>query len=58
MFSGQGKWAKIGEQQKEQIINHMRYAYNNRLSQNPKGVETAKKYSWANSARIIMDIIQ
>ena len=57
-FMGQGNWAKIGEQQKEQIINHMRYAYNNRLRQNPKGVETAKKYSWANSARIIMDIIQ
>lgn len=57
VFNGQGNWAKIGEQQKEQIISHMRYAYNNRLSQNPQGLETAKKYGWNKTANIIMERI-
>lgn len=49
-FLGQGKWAKIGVDQKDQIIEHMRHSYKTRVNTNESGVLTAKKYSWMNSA--------
>lgn len=56
-FIGQGNWAKIGNDQKDQIISHMRYCYNNRIIANKDGVETAKKYSWLNSAQTLLGCI-
>lgn len=52
-FRNQGNWAKIGEKQKDQIIEYMRYLYQNRISTNKNGILTAEKYSWTNSANII-----
>lgn len=49
-FKGQGNWAKIGQNQIDQTIEHMRYLYSNRINTNTNGVETANKYSWQNSA--------
>lgn len=49
-FYGQGNWAKIGPQEKKTIIEHMRYAYENRLNSNENGLKTAQIYSWKNSA--------
>jgi glycosyltransferase involved in cell wall biosynthesis len=57
-FVGQGNWAKIGQSEKNQIIDHMRYCYKNRLSTNIEGVKTAKQYSWINSSNIIYGCIQ
>ncbi len=56
-FFGQGNWAKIGEKQKEQCIEHMRTlasfdAYS--LS----AIETAKKLSWENTAKQIVEILK
>jgi len=56
-FQGQGNWAKIGKNQIDNIIEHMRYVYNNRISVNQPGIETAKKYSWANSAQEVLRCI-
>jgi glycosyltransferase involved in cell wall biosynthesis len=56
-FVGQGNWAKIGNNQKDQIIEHMRYCYNNRIITNAYGVETAQKYSWLNSAQKLLGCI-
>lgn len=53
-FKGFGNWAKIGNAQLEQIVHHMKYVYNNRVDSNPNGVLTAKKYSWNNTANIIL----
>lgn len=52
-FNGQGNWAKIGENQIEQIVEHMRYVYKNNIKDNPCGVKTANKYSWTNTAACI-----
>lgn len=49
-FNGVGEWAKIDQKQKDQIIEHMRYVAKNRISTNDNGIETAKKFSWKNSA--------
>lgn len=56
-FVGQGSWAKIDKKEKDQIIDHMRYVYKNRIITNPAGVITAQKYSWANSANLIKGCI-
>ena len=57
-FHGQGNWAKIGNEQKIQMIKHMRYIHNcrqnNNLLINQAGIETAKVYSWDNTAREII----
>jgi glycosyltransferase involved in cell wall biosynthesis len=49
-FNGQGNWGKISQDQKDQIIEYMRYSYKNRINSNENGINTAKKFSWENSA--------
>jgi len=49
-FHGLGQWARIGESQKEQTIHYMREVYKNRTTTNVHGIETAKIFSWENSA--------
>lgn len=56
-FHGHGNWAHLGEKQLEQTVEHMRFVYNNRVSSNPNGLETAKMYSWENTAAVIYDTI-
>lgn len=52
-FNGFGNWAKIGNNQLEQIVYYMKYVYSNRIDTNPNGVLTAKAHSWDNTAQII-----
>ena len=53
-FDGKtGEWAFIGTNQIEQISEHMRFIHENKPD-NPSGLETAKEYSWKNSAKKIM----
>lgn len=56
-FFGNGHWAKLGDNELAQTVEYMRYAYNNKISSNPEGVISAKKYDWNNTARIILDTI-
>jgi glycosyltransferase involved in cell wall biosynthesis len=55
-FNGQGNWAKISQDQKDQIIEHMRYLYKNRINSNKNGINTAKKFSWENTASKILGV--
>lgn len=52
-FFGQGNWAKLAKDEKDNIINSMRYVYNNDVRHNKLGITTAIKYSWNNTADII-----
>ena len=52
-FKGQGNWAKIGIKQIDQIIEHMRYCYKNKINTNIKGLETGQKFSWEQTSAII-----
>lgn len=56
-FFGEGKWAKLGENQLSQTIDHMRYLYSNNIISNPNGIKSAEKYSWKNTAQIILNTI-
>jgi glycosyltransferase involved in cell wall biosynthesis len=52
-FNGFGNWAKIDQNQIEQIVHYMRFVYHNDITTNPNGILTAKKYSWDHTASII-----
>tara|TARA_R100001163_G_scaffold54262_3_gene41603 strand:+ start:3500 stop:4558 length:1059 start_codon:yes stop_codon:yes gene_type:complete len=58
-FNGQGSWAHIGDSQKQQLIDHMKIIHTQKqsgvLSQNMDGIETAKKFSWKNSAKKFLE---
>lgn len=58
-FHGQGNWAKIGNDQKIEIIKHMKYVHNCRkggnLNINKSGIETAQKFTWNNTAKEILN---
>lgn len=53
-FFGQGNWAKIGDPQKDQFIEHMRHCYKNRISGNPSGESTAFALSWDNTCNQLL----
>ena len=50
-FFGQGNWLSL-DNTEEQVIEHMRFIYKNR-PKNPRGLETAKQFSWTNSANLL-----
>jgi glycosyltransferase involved in cell wall biosynthesis len=52
-FDGYGKWADLGDRQIEQLVEHMRFVYNNNIKDNINGFNTAKQYTWTNTANII-----
>lgn len=56
-FFGNGKWAKLGDNELAQTIDYMRYLYNNKITSNLNGINSAKKYSWKNTAEIILNTI-
>lgn len=51
----QGRWAKINENAKEQIINHMRNVFKNRppIEIRQECLATAKEFTWINAAKKI-----
>ena len=61
-FHGQGMWASIGEDQKDQIISHMREVHKQKkegdLVQNSDGIITANEFSWENSAKKFVEAIE
>lgn len=55
-FNGTGKWAKLGENQLEQTIEHMRQVHKNKQV-NKEGLLTAKKFEWSNTSTNLINII-
>jgi len=57
-FKGQGRWAKIEEEQITDISNSMRSVHEQKQSGkcliNKGGIETAQKLSWENTANAIV----
>ena len=54
-FNGKyGSWAKIGGKEKEQFVDHLKHVHNNK-KHNRKGVETAEKFNWSNTAKCIIN---
>ena len=53
-FHGKSNWAKIGQKQVDQLIGHMQDVYKSAVLDNPAGLETAKKFSWKNTADLLI----
>lgn len=57
-FHGQGNWAKIGQEEKNNLIDIIKSFHTKNISGeidlNTNGISTAKKYSWENTARKII----
>jgi glycosyltransferase involved in cell wall biosynthesis len=61
-FKGQGNWAKMGENQIDQLIQHMRAVHHGKqLGEsgwiNTEGIKTAEKFSWQNSVKLLKSAI-
>lgn len=59
-FFGDTEWAHIGQNQIDQLINHMRNIYKRKkegLGYNEGGIETSKKLSWKNTWKKIKENI-
>jgi glycosyltransferase involved in cell wall biosynthesis len=61
-FRGQGQWAALKEEQISQIADYMREVHEKKkkdeLNINQAGVDTAKKFSWKNSAQKVIEAIE
>jgi glycosyltransferase involved in cell wall biosynthesis len=55
-FHGQGCWAKLTEKCKEQAIDYMRSCHKTKIA-NSESINTAKKFTWDNTARRILNVI-
>lgn len=60
-FDGSFEWKKFGENEIDQAVEYMRYVHRlrkeNNLSINKEGIETAKKYTWENTAKNIKETV-
>lgn len=61
-FHGDGEWAKFGNLQEEQLVEHMRSIHKRKQEGslpmfNMPGLETAKKFSWYNTANKILEVL-
>ena len=61
-FFGQGEWAKLEDKHIDEIAKHMKEIHElkqkDNLRINQEGIETAKKFSWSNSAVKIVEALQ
>jgi glycosyltransferase involved in cell wall biosynthesis len=61
-FHGQGQWARLGEDQEDQLIEHMRQIH--RLKQtggleiNAAGIDTATGFDWRATAQALVETFQ
>lgn len=56
-FHGQGRWVSYGENEKDQLIEIMRYCKENNITENLAGEQTADKFSWENSTKKLIEVI-
>lgn len=58
-FGGQGRWAKLGREQLDALIGHMRDVHREKqagaLGPNEAGAEHMKKYTWRATAELILE---
>ena len=60
-FDGKvGEWASIGQNQVKQLADHMSRAYEMWKKEpitNPAGIDTAKEFTWENSAKKLLGVL-
>ena len=56
-FQGQGKWAHLDNESIDEIARAMHEVYSNRISWNEAGVETGQKFTWKNTAKRLVEVL-
>ena len=57
-FFGQGNWAKIGPHEEMDLyMKMMKFILNKKGTVNTAGVQTAQKFSWDNTAEVILNVL-
>lgn len=56
-FHGEGNWAKLDNNCIDNIVDRMKYVYTYDIRTNTHGQDTARKYSWKNTANTIYNTI-
>lgn len=57
-FFGQGNWAKMGDHERSDLyMKMMKYILDKKGTLNEAGIETAKKFSWENTANRIIEVL-
>jgi hypothetical protein len=60
-FDGKvGEWASLGQNQVKQLADHMKTAYDLWKQEpitNPAGIETAKEFTWENTAKKLLGVL-
>ncbi len=57
-FFGQGNWAKMGDHEQHDLyMKMMKYILDKKDTLNEAGIETAKKFSWENTANRIVEVL-
>jgi glycosyltransferase involved in cell wall biosynthesis len=51
-----GSWAKLGDDQQDCLVEHMRAVHANKTAGNSEGIETAREFSWDAAAKRIVEI--
>ena len=54
-FFGQGNWAHIGQNQKDQAVTHMRTVVRENIRTNEEGKKTGQALSWNNTIKHIQE---
>lgn len=55
-FHGDGYWARLDSNAIDQAVSHMRYVYQNRVTINPEGLNTAQTLSWNKTSKELIGI--
>ena len=57
-FAGSsGNWAKITHKEIDMLSSLMKKVHEEKITDNPNGVETAKAFSWRSTAKKIMEVV-
>lgn len=57
-FFGQGKWARMSPVVINRFCDYLGYCYENKIVNNPAGIETGKLFTWDNTASELMKVIK
>lgn len=57
-FFGEANWGKIGQLQKQQTIDYMRYLYSNNIRSNTNGLRTAQSMTWQKTVDSLIEVMK
>jgi glycosyltransferase involved in cell wall biosynthesis len=57
-FFGQGNWHVVGEKEIQKCADYMRHCFDNKITHDNASEQTAKKFTWENSANQLLKVLE